>query len=94
MLGGLLTSEHPADGWRLIFLINVPIGVVLFFAARRLLPMQAGDKAARLDPRGTAALSVALLLTTLPLIVGREHGWPAWTWWCMAVGAVGAGSSS
>ncbi|MEU0738988.1 MFS transporter [Streptomyces sp. NPDC006134] len=93
VLGGLLTSLHTADSWRLIFLINVPVGVSLFPLARRLLPApdSGARAAARLDVRGTVTLSAALLLTTVPLIVGREHGWPAWSWWCMAVGVVAGG---
>ena len=48
-LGGLLL-EHA--GWRWIFFINVPIGVVAVIAARRMLPGDHGEDAGRLDLAG------------------------------------------
>jgi predicted MFS family arabinose efflux permease len=34
-------------------------------------------------------VAASLVLTTLPLIEGREQGWPAWTWVSMAAGIAG-----
>jgi predicted MFS family arabinose efflux permease len=38
----------------------------------------------KLDLAGTALISVALVQIVLPLVEGRSHGWPAWTWICLA----------
>ncbi|MEV1171496.1 MFS transporter, partial [Nonomuraea sp. NPDC049784] len=40
--------------------------------------------ARRLDLRGVAVLSAALLLVTVPLIQGHQAGWPGWAWACLA----------
>lgn len=78
--GGLLVSADLfALGWRPVFLINVPIGVVLIVLASRCLPHDAGNPARRLDPAGTVTLAVATLLLVLPLILGHQQGWPWWT---------------
>jgi EmrB/QacA subfamily drug resistance transporter len=61
LLGGVLTSWL---GWRSVFLINVPVGVVALAAARHVLPRRAGASggaAGRLDLRG-AVLAVAGLV--------------------------------
>jgi MFS family permease len=38
----------------------------------------------RLDIPGVLTLSGAVLLIVLPLTLGRQLGWPAWTWLCLA----------
>jgi len=38
----------------------------------------------RLDLAGVALLSAAMMLLVLPLVLGRDEGWPAWTWACLA----------
>jgi MFS family permease len=43
-----------------------------------------GSGVGRVDRSGTALLSGALVLLVLPLIEGRQLGWPAWTWVCLA----------
>jgi multisubunit Na+/H+ antiporter MnhB subunit len=69
--------------WRPAFLVNVPIGVVLFWLAWRYLP--AGRRQPRrLDLAGVALLSAAMLLLVLPLVLGQNAGWPAWTRVCLA----------
>jgi MFS family permease len=85
VLGGVLISADIAgSGWRPIFLINVPVCAVAVAAARRWLPddqRRGGD--ARVDLLGVATLSASLLLLVAPLVLGRELGWPAWTWICL-----------
>ncbi|MHB8619527.1 MAG: MFS transporter [Chloroflexota bacterium] len=84
VLGGVLISADLfGSGWRPVFLINVPIGTVLMAAALRCLPANQDGRRTRLDLRGVAVLSVAMLLALVPLIVGREEHWPAWTWACL-----------
>jgi len=45
----------------------------------------------RLDVPGVVALSAAMLLIVLPLVLGREEGWPVWTWLSLAAGVGGLG---
>ena len=62
--------------------MNVPIGVALLALAWRNLP--ASTRARQLDPAGVAVLSAAVLLLTVPLVLGRDAGWPAWSLACLA----------
>jgi MFS family permease len=85
VLGGVLvTADLFGLGWRPIFLINVPIGVLLLAAGSRVLPPDAGGAAKRLDLGGVAALSATVLLAVVPLVFGRELRWPLWTWVSLA----------
>jgi MFS family permease len=83
-LGGLLVSaDIGGTTWRPAFLINVPAGVVLFWLARRYLA--AGRRQPqRMDLAGVTVLAAAMLLLVLPLVLGQDAGWPAWTWACLA----------
>ncbi|GIJ61861.1 MFS transporter [Virgisporangium aurantiacum] len=86
LLGGLLVSADIAGTqWRAVFLVNVPVGLLVIVAGLRYLPVDAHRVARRLDLPGVAVLSVALGLLVVPLVVGRDVGWPAWTWVCLAL---------
>lgn len=79
-LGGLLPSwDGPVAGWRLLFLVNVPFGLVAAFAAWRWLPVVAAQHRGRADLSGIVWLSLGLTLLLYPLIRGREMGWPLWS---------------
>jgi predicted MFS family arabinose efflux permease len=82
ILGGVLVSA--GGSWRPIFLVNVPICVAAIVAGRRVLPPDEARGSARIDVRGVATLSAAILLIVAPLTLGRGEGWPAWTWICLA----------
>jgi MFS family permease len=83
-LGGLLISADVAGtSWRPAFLVNVPIGAVLGWLAWRYLPA-ARRQPQRLDLAGVAVFTAAMLLLVLPLVLGQDAGWPAWTWACLA----------
>jgi MFS family permease len=86
LLGGLLVSADLfGSQWRPIFLVNVPVALLVLIAGRRFLPGdREADAARRLDLPGVAMLSTGLLLIVLPLTLGRETHWPAWTWICLA----------
>ncbi len=80
LLGGALVGADLGGlGWRLIFLINLPISVVTFIAAIPLLRDTRGATRPRLDLGGVALSSAALTALVLPLVVGREQGWPGWS---------------
>lgn len=87
--GGALISLHPFGlGWRAIFLVNLPIGVVALVGSWRHLPESRPPRGAAIDVPGTLLLSSFLLALIYPLTRGRELGWPAWTWLCFACAAV------
>jgi MFS family permease len=85
VLGGLVVGAHLlAAAWRPALLLNAPVGALLLLAAPRGLPTMPAGPPERLDVTGAAVLSVALLGLVLPLTFGRDHGWPAWVWPCLA----------
>ncbi|MFC6043354.1 DHA2 family efflux MFS transporter permease subunit [Nocardioides hankookensis] len=87
LAGVLLDADLFGTGWRMIFLINVPVGVVGAVLAWRYLPDVPRNPEARLDPVGAVLLTVASALLIYPLVQGREHDWP---WWCFAMMAASA----
>ena len=81
LVGGVLVQADVAGlGWRSCFLINVPIGVAALALAPRLVPESRAERASRLDVAGTVLVTVGLTGVVLPLVEGRQHGWPLWTW--------------
>lgn len=80
LLGGLLVAASPWGlGWRSVFLVNLPIIAVAIPAALILLPERKALHPERLDVRGAVLLALGLLALVVPLIEGREHGWPLWS---------------
>ena len=65
--------------WRGIFYVNVPIGLVALWAGVRQLRESRAEDAPRLDLVGVSVVTVGLFLLILPLVVGRDQGWPAWS---------------
>jgi EmrB/QacA subfamily drug resistance transporter len=94
LAGGLLIQADIAgSGWRGIFLINVPVGVTALALAGRLVPesraaRSGSDLRSELDLTGTALATVGLGAIILPLVEGQQHGWPPWTWACLAAAPV------
>ena len=85
LIGGVLVQANPAGlGWRSCFLINVPIGLVALSLAPQLVPESRDPRARRLDLVGTVLVTAGLTAIVLPLVDGRQHGWPAWTWISLA----------
>ena len=81
--GGLIALNIAGASWRSIFLINVPVGVAGLMLVRRLVPESRGERAA-LDLTGTALVTAGLTAIVLPLVEGRQQGWPTWTWLTLA----------
>ncbi|MBX3587858.1 MAG: MFS transporter [Ramlibacter sp.] len=80
LLGGLLIHANLAGlGWRSCFLINVPVGLAALALAPRLLPPLANKAGARLDLAGAALAAAVCTAVVLPLVEGREQGWPLWS---------------
>ncbi len=72
-LGGWLTERF---GWRAVFLINLPLGLISLAMSLRFLPRheptRRGD---RFDPVGTAAFALGLVALMLALNQGPAWGW-------------------
>ncbi|MDX3575402.1 MFS transporter [Streptomyces sp. FL07-04A] len=78
-LGGLLV-EWDLFGleWRLVFLINIPVGLFGLIVGQKSIVESKAPVALRLDIVGAVLAAVTLFLLVFPLIQGRELGWPAW----------------
>jgi EmrB/QacA subfamily drug resistance transporter len=86
LIGGALIEANPAGlGWRTVFLINITVGAAGLLLAPRLVPESRAEGGSRLDLVGAALVTVGLTAIVLPLIEGRTHGWPPWTWLSLAV---------
>ncbi|MEH0985196.1 MFS transporter [Micromonospora sp. CPCC 205556] len=82
LLGGLLIHLGGAEhGWRWVFFVNVPVGVVAVVLGWRLLPARPAGQPDRhrLDPVGVLLLGAGVLLLLLPL-VQREQWHSPWKW--------------
>ena len=86
LAGALVEADLWGVGWRLVFLINVPIGLATFAGGAKVLPRTVTHPGVRLDIVGTALVGLALTALIYPLIQGRTDGWPAWTFVTMAAG--------
>ncbi len=77
VIGGLLVGAAPW-GWRLVFLINVPIAAVVVFLARRYIPETRDEQASgRLDLPGVVLAATGLGLVVYALTEGPQKGWTA-----------------
>jgi EmrB/QacA subfamily drug resistance transporter len=77
--GGLISLNLFGTSWRMIFLVNLPVGLAALVAGARFLPAAPARAAGTmLDLPGAALASVAMFLLVFPLVQGRELGWPGW----------------
>ena len=92
--GGLLIEANLAGlGWRSVFLVNGPVGLLALLAGAWLLPAGAAPQPKALDIAGTLLATATLLALLLPLIQGPESGWPAWCWMSLVLaGPLGWGT--
>lgn len=88
LAGWLVTADLLGTGWRMIFLVNLPLGIVGLLGALRFMPESRSSTRIRLDPLGVVLISSAALCLIYPLVQGRELGWPLWTFGLMAAGLV------
>jgi EmrB/QacA subfamily drug resistance transporter len=82
--GGLIEANILGLGWRAIFLVNVPVGVLALIAAMIVVPHAWAQRRPRLDPLGAAGVSASIALALVPLTLGRDEGWPPWAWVSLA----------
>lgn len=84
LAGGLLINANIRGmEWEPIFLINVPIGIAAVIIAGKTLRQTYGLPGS-LDIVGIAIVSAAVMALTVPLVEGRQLGWPVWTFLSMA----------
>lgn len=69
-------------GWRLIFLINLPLGLIAVILVALYLKDSNLEKKGKFDHSGVALLTTALIALIYPLVRGRELHWP---WWSIAM---------
>jgi EmrB/QacA subfamily drug resistance transporter len=89
--GGLLIQAFgDKEGWRYVFDVNVPIGVIALAAAVFLLPKGTVGRGVSggVDWLGLLLLSGGLVAILVPLIEGQSTGWPLWTYQSIAGGVV------
>lgn len=92
ILGGALVDVNAfGSGWRLIFFVNLPLGLAAAIGAARLMPESKAQDAPRADWVGALLGAAAMGLLIYPLIQGRQAGWPAWTYAMMAASAAAFG---
>ena len=77
--GALVQADLFGLGWRPIFLVNVPVGLVALFFAQHTLRDSRAEGRPTLDPGGIALATLTLVLLVYPLVEGTGLGWPAWT---------------
>jgi EmrB/QacA subfamily drug resistance transporter len=81
LIGGLLIQIDPMGlDWRSCYLVNVPIGAAALVLAPRVIAESRAERGDRLDVGGTLLIAAALVAIVLPLVEGRQQGWPTWTW--------------
>jgi len=83
--GALIAADVAGLGWRAIFAVNVPVGVVALVLTPRLVPATRPRRSGRLDLVGMALGALTMVLLVLPLVEGRQVGWPLWTWVSLAL---------
>ncbi|GAA2980414.1 MFS transporter [Actinokineospora diospyrosa] len=90
VLGGALVDwDLFGLGWRLVFLVNVPVGLAALALSWRLVPSGAKTRSLRVDIVGAVLVAGASALLVLPLNEEQAAGWPLWTWLSLTAAAIG-----
>jgi EmrB/QacA subfamily drug resistance transporter len=73
LLGGILTDLLD---WHWIFLVNLPVGILVFALSLRLLPAGRGPAAGgRVDIAGAVTVTTSLILAVYAIVNGNQEGW-------------------
>lgn len=85
LLGGaLVDADLGGLGWRTVFWINVPVAAVALVLGIRVLPESAAEQRSRLDVTGALLSAAGVVMVLLPLVQGRDWGWP-WQGWILLI---------
>ncbi|WP_067895657.1 MFS transporter [Nocardia vaccinii] len=77
VLGGLIVALNPGGlGWRSIFLLNLPLGLIALALAARYLDIGRAERPVRVDALGAVLSTVGVAAVLYPLSTGRDSGWP------------------
>jgi EmrB/QacA subfamily drug resistance transporter len=94
VIGGFFAGQATIlgiDGWRWVFLVNVPIGIAALAVVSKTLHLRHNRLNHRIDWAGAALLSVALVPLLLVAEQGREWGWvDSKSTACYVIGILGA----
>jgi EmrB/QacA subfamily drug resistance transporter len=74
IVGGVLTDTI---GWRYIFWLNIPVGLLALAMTHRFLPESRDDDASHIDLRGQVLAVIGLATLTVVLVEGRSTA-PVW----------------
>ena len=89
LVGGLLVTANIAGaGWRAIFFINIPLGLLGLVAVSRVVPETRSPRRASIDGLGAVMVAATMAALLLPLTLGQTDGWPAWSWIMLAAAPV------
>jgi len=92
IIGGfIIDAELASTGWRAVFMVNIPIGIVVIALAWMFLPRRASDHSVGIDLVGSLLIIASSGLLLLPLIQGQQAGWPLWTFVSLIVSLLGFG---
>jgi EmrB/QacA subfamily drug resistance transporter len=87
LAGGILTDVL---NWHWIFLVNLPVGVLVYVLSLRLLPTQRGPAASgRVDVAGAITVTASLMLAVYAIVNGNEQGWTS----AQTLGLLGAAAA-
>jgi MFS family permease len=87
LLGGVLvTADLAGLGWRAVFFVNVPFGLIIMAAASAMMPSVPRRAGTRLDIPGAIVLFTGLLCLIGPLLFGHDVHWAPFVWLVMALG--------
>ncbi|MGV4983191.1 MFS transporter [Streptomyces sp. NRAIS4] len=84
--GAILALVSGEMGWRWIFYVNVPIGIVAVLLGRRLLPRTRRSGRGHVDLPGVLLLGLGVLALMYPLVQADSGGIGS-VWWLFLVGA-------
>jgi EmrB/QacA subfamily drug resistance transporter len=86
VMGGFLTT---AFGWRSVFMVNIPIGMIGLWLAQRNIPTENKHTHQTFDFGGASLLVIALVAVLLPLSLVEKLGWAnPWLWFSVGMGLI------
>jgi EmrB/QacA subfamily drug resistance transporter len=86
--GGLTSANLFGTGWRMIFIVNVPIALAILAVSMALVPETRIANSLRPDVVGTVLMAGGIVAVVYPLLEGQRRGWPVWCWVLLSAGVV------